>query len=240
MAQKRMLNKSISTSKQVNRLSLKHKLIFTWAIPHLDDYGRIDSDPEVLKAVICPMVKEIAVKDIMEFIDRCQLEDVGLIEEFKDCLEFTGFDNHQTISEEKRAKSKFLCIPKNPQEILGENNNPQKSPAQERGREEKRREVKLSEGNAPALTPKAFFGNHEAHEHVVAYLVAKGCSETLARQEIRKFDDYWTEPNKSNTRQKWEMQETFDVTRRLSRWFQNIKQFKGSFDYQPKYKATSV
>ena len=148
-----MLNKSISLSKQVNKLSLKHKLFFTWAIPHLDDYGLLDNDPEILKATICPMVKDISEKDIIEFISVAQIPDMNketLIMEYQDCLEFLGFTNHQTISAEKRAKPKFQKIPKNPQENTGENNNPQESPnfTLNKIREEKLREGKGSKENS--------------------------------------------------------------------------------------------
>ena len=140
MAQKRMLNKSISLSAQVNKLNLKEKIIFTWSIPHLDDYGLLDSDPEVLKAMVIPMIKEITIKDINQFVKRA--EELGLLISFQDCLEFTGFANHQSISEEKKAKMKFSKIPINPQENNGENNNPQKSPVQDKIREDKIREEK--------------------------------------------------------------------------------------------------
>jgi len=36
-----------------------------------------------------------------------------------------------------------------------------------------------------------------------------------------EFIDYWTEPNKSCTKLKWEMQQTFDIRRRLKRWVRN-------------------
>jgi hypothetical protein len=38
---------------------------------------------------------------------------------------------------------------------------------------------------------------------------------------IQKFTEYWTEPNKSKTKMKYELQQTFDVKRRLSRWINN-------------------
>jgi len=44
-------------------------------------------------------------------------------------------------------------------------------------------------------------------------------------EELNKFIDYWTEPNKSGTRQRWELQQTFDVRRRLKNWLSKSKQF---------------
>lgn len=108
-----MLNKSISTSIQVNKLDLKERLIFTWIIPHLDDFGLIDKEPELIKALVFPMAKEITKADISNFIKNCQKN--NLIKVYNDCLEYTGFFNHQTISECKRARSKFNKY-SNPQE----------------------------------------------------------------------------------------------------------------------------
>ena len=122
-----MLSKSISLSRQVSLLSLKSQFVFTWCIPHLDDYGLIDRDPSVLKAMVFPMNKHIRVPDIVAFMKEAEQEE--LIEIFDDCLDFTGFENHQSISAEKRAKSKFKKIPlQSP--LFPEN--PQESPAQYR------------------------------------------------------------------------------------------------------------
>ena len=39
----------------------------------------------------------------------------------------------------------------------------------------------------------------------------------------KEFTDYWTETNKSKTKMKFEMQNTFDINRRLARWKKNDK-----------------
>lgn len=145
MAQKRMLNKSISLSGQVNKLSTKHKLMFTWSIAHLDDYGRITNDPEVFKGTVHPMDKSITIKDCADFMEAAIAQ--NLVTNLSDCLEYTGFDNHQTISEEKRAKSRFNGLPQESPRIP---ENSQESPVQEKRREEKGSKEKRREGNSPA------------------------------------------------------------------------------------------
>lgn len=45
-----------------------------------------------------------------------------------------------------------------------------------------------------------------------------GINEQALEAEMRKFIVYWTEPNKSGTKQKWQLQQTFDVKRRLYTW----------------------
>jgi hypothetical protein len=42
--------------------------------------------------------------------------------------------------------------------------------------------------------------------------------EKYGKDMIRKFFDYWTEPNKSKTKMRFEMQNTWDTGRRLMKW----------------------
>lgn len=43
----------------------------------------------------------------------------------------------------------------------------------------------------------------------------------MSMKDVSDFVLYWTEPNKSGTKEKWEMQKTFDVRRRLLKWLDN-------------------
>ena len=68
-----MISKSISVSKQVNKLSLGAKLLFTWLIPHCDDWGRMTGDPEVIKAIVFPMDNDYNP----DIIEKCLIEMVS-------------------------------------------------------------------------------------------------------------------------------------------------------------------
>ena len=46
-------------------------------------------------------------------------------------------------------------------------------------------------------------------------------SDKFDNNLIKDFFEYWTEPNKSGTKMKFELQDTFDIGRRLSRWEKN-------------------
>jgi len=70
----------------------------------------------------------------------------------------------------------------------------------------------------PSENAKSFFDTPERHEKAVAYYVSRGVSEEFARREIQKFVSYWTEPSRSGKKLRWEMQETFEITRRLATW----------------------
>ena len=41
----------------------------------------------------------------------------------------------------------------------------------------------------------------------------------------KEFISYWTEPNKSKTKMRWELEKTFEVTRRLATWVKNSKKW---------------
>jgi DNA-binding transcriptional regulator YhcF (GntR family) len=43
---------------------------------------------------------------------------------------------------------------------------------------------------------------------------------------IDNFISYWTEPNKSNTKMRFEIQKTFEIGRRLVNWNKNSKKFE--------------
>jgi len=45
--------------------------------------------------------------------------------------------------------------------------------------------------------------------------------QTYRKETIRKFFDYWTEPNKSKTKMRFELEKTWDLSRRLSTWDNN-------------------
>lgn len=80
----------------------------------------------------------------------------------------------------------------------------------------------------PSQIARQFFHLPMPRQKVVADLVEAGCDSLTAEAEVQKFIDYWTEPNKSGTRQRWETEKTFEVGRRLKTWFRNIEKFNPS------------
>jgi len=49
--------------------------------------------------------------------------------------------------------------------------------------------------------------------------------EEMYEKHIEEFIEYWAEPNRSNTKMKFEMQETFNTHLRIKKWFANIKEW---------------
>lgn len=46
------------------------------------------------------------------------------------------------------------------------------------------------------------------------------------KEMLDSFYDYWSEPNKSKTKERWQLQPTFEISRRLKTWAKREKSFK--------------
>lgn len=51
-------------------------------------------------------------------------------------------------------------------------------------------------------------------------------TEKYSLKCIEDFFDYWSEPNKSGSKMKYEMEPTWDTERRLRRWVQNQRKWQ--------------
>lgn len=125
MANRRMIAKNISTSRKVNRLTDRAALLYTWMIPHTDDYGRLEGDPLSIKAKVIPMrnVTEVQIEEDLE-----SLEKNNLISKYEvngeRYLEIIGFENFQTFRADRPRRAlypeggevKISGIPKSNQE----------------------------------------------------------------------------------------------------------------------------
>jgi len=80
-------------------------------------------------------------------------------------------------------------------------------------------------------TPKEiaydFLNNNESdyRKKFLEKFKEKGYNEETIKEEMKKFILYWTEPNATGKKQRWETQKTFEVGRRLVTWLNNTKNF---------------
>jgi hypothetical protein len=85
----------------------------------------------------------------------------------------------------------------------------------------------------PAQEAKDFFEGNT--EEIFNELKNKlSLNSDLLKIEFQKFILYWTEKNKSGTKQRWEQQSTFEVKRRLATWLGKMKDFT-SKNNKPNY-----
>lgn len=79
----------------------------------------------------------------------------------------------------------------------------------------------------PGEIARDFFSAGECYAMVVDSLSKKYDREAV-ESELQKFILYWTEPNKSGSKVRWEGEKTFEVKRRIITWLNNSRQFKSS------------
>lgn len=105
-ARARMLSPTISLSDQVNRLSLKTALIFTWMLSHADDAGRLTGKPSVLKGTVTPLREDIDREDIKAAI--LEMETAGLIIYYavgeNRVIQLTGWHEFQMLRDPAPSK----------------------------------------------------------------------------------------------------------------------------------------
>lgn len=111
MAQKRMLDRKISVSDQVNYLSIEAQLLFTWGIPHADDFGFLPHNPNTLKAIIFPM-KDIKIEDFNRWVKEIIDQELWEIFDYKGKLYYkiAKFSNYQTLKKDRQPNSFFTNI----------------------------------------------------------------------------------------------------------------------------------
>lgn len=87
---------------------------------------------------------------------------------------------------------------------------------------EERAELTYPEEKTPGETAREFFSDgksnirQEIHKQICD--TNPGANPEMIKAEMKKFIVYWTEPNKSGTKQRWQLQQTFDVKRRIYQW----------------------
>lgn len=138
MAEKRMIHKSISVSETVNLglTDIFHMLLFSWMIPHFDDFGRMAGSPAKVKALVCPLLLNKSAKEVETAIT--EMDQIGLIYwyevEGQKYIQAVNFEEHQP-GLHKRTKSKFPEFPGNSRKFP-------EIPPEEKGREGNRTEQK--------------------------------------------------------------------------------------------------
>ena len=99
-----------------------------------------------------------------------------------------------------------------------------------REEKEEKRDKEDSTNPTPKQDANKFFemvreAGEEFNQFITAFVLKTGVDEIIIMREVKKFVNYWTEKNKSGTKQKWELQKTFEVQRRLATWFGNASQW---------------
>lgn len=158
MARGRMLNKKVCRSLKFQKLPDDTcRLFATWMISHLDARGVFHAEPGLLKATVFPRRDDVSVEDVERYLSIMSSPEVGLIVLFEARGEswqyWPGFTDEQIGLRPERER---IDLPKPPELVRNDSgtdpdtirNDSGTIPAQEKGREEKRKG--REEKSAPA------------------------------------------------------------------------------------------
>ena len=79
--------------------------------------------------------------------------------------------------------------------------------------------------STPSQINRDFFEEGEIYKSLYEEYVVK-INPAIVEREFKKFILYWTELNATGKKERWEQQATFDVKRRLYKWFSGIAEHK--------------
>lgn len=127
MATGRILKTQISVSEQINDLSLKSALLFTWMIPHADDFGRLHGSSRKIKSIVVPMRDDFTRDDVENSLQ--EIHNKGLIIRYQIngdiYIQFPSWEEHQkglhrrTVSKIPEFQESDLMKKNNLHEIPG-------------------------------------------------------------------------------------------------------------------------
>jgi len=79
---------------------------------------------------------------------------------------------------------------------------------------------------SPAEEMKSFLEGGKLAVEIAAKIIEKsGMPQITVVNELVNFRGYWTELNGTGKKQRWEMEKTFELKRRLGTWFKNADKF---------------
>ena len=88
------------------------------------------------------------------------------------------------------------------------------------------REVEVAIAPTPAQQVQSFLNDTSVQETIIQKIVASGgWQEESLRSEVKKFCAYWVERTGDGKKQRWQLEKTFEVRRRLTTWLGNSPKF---------------
>lgn len=161
MANRRMLSKTVSTSEkllllyetlQPDGMGEFGQLLYSWLIPHADDYGRFDASPRIIKLRVMPG-SDRPIADFRKAIEA--MEKVDLIKIYgngKKYLEIIKFEKFQTFRKDRERQEEY---PSPTSEAMCHTNDIPETDQKHTKVRPNLREVKLSEVNKKEENPES-------------------------------------------------------------------------------------
>ncbi len=191
----------------------------------IDFYGRLNEENEHLLNKIKQMLIDVGL-----FVKQDDLISSKRVLENK--------KQREILSEKRSIAGKKSAEIRLNQTSVEQNLTSAEQGKERKGKEKKGNNIEREHQDAPpSELAKDFFNNVDKQLEVSNYLVEHyKIDEHSAKLEIAKFVSYWTEPNKSGKKQRWEMEKVFEVKRRFATWFLKANSFQSNKTQVPNFK----
>lgn len=202
-------------SEKIDELTCESERFFTRLIMKVDDYGCFWADTRLLKANLFPLkLDKIREADMLRWMAECQKAGLIVLYEVNQKKYLQIIDFRQRLD---RAKAKFPLPTGEDPLTTGKNDFPEivnDFPPETEVEVEKKKKGIVGEKAAPPPKAQVDFEKREEafYQSLKPYLSSYG------KDLLRKFFDYWREPNKNRTKMRWEQEKTWDLNLRLQRW----------------------
>lgn len=104
MAQRRMLARRVAVSRKLSRVSVAAALLYSWLIPFSDDFGNFDAEPEMVKAQVVPLRRDMSEEVVADLL--VELETVKLIYVYEiDGFRYLHINRHEDFQSQRTDRN---------------------------------------------------------------------------------------------------------------------------------------
>lgn len=219
MARIRSIKPEFWTSEQVVDCSPTARLMFIGMWNFCDDYGNCPASFKQIKMQVFPG-DDISTDEIENLIK--ELKQNKLLIEYqsddeKKYWHVTGW-HHQKIEKPAAKYPKFDDQSTTNLRLI-DDCPPADVDVDRRGKEDNKvTSVKIKKDSISKEIVLSKI-QKEFYDHLKDFV------DDFSKETLREFYNYWSEPNKSKTKIKWQLQKTWDTKRRLQTWERNESKF---------------
>lgn len=222
---RRMFSSRIINSARFLQMSEGAQLLYFHLGMRADDDGIVEAYP-VMK-LLGTKPDDFKILCAKEFVMQLNAEQVIFIKDWKE---------HNTIRADRKINSVYIDLL---MEVAPEAQLTLPTPRSDVENNSKRiggpstdgiSKVKLSKDkviqreSTPSQKAQEFFDGKTIYQEMLAEF-SNGRDQVLIEKEFKKFVLYWTEPNKSGTKVRWQQQNTFEIKRRIFMWMSRVNDY---------------
>jgi len=207
-----MIYSSILGNTELGMRPIEERMLYIGTLILADDDGRLRADPRFLKGQIFSYDEKITSTEVEGWLqDLASFGQISLYDhDGVRVLLHPKWLNYQRIRGDMYVPSKLPAPPLQPC------NESVTNPYHKLSKDNISKD-KVIGTPTPQDQNQDFFSNGTYYNELLE-LFSKDKDRKYIENEFKKFVIYWTEPNKSGTKVRWEQQSTFDAKRRLFTW----------------------